>query len=70
MMTCSAGVRRLTKRALPIRLLMTRPRKPETAEQRVTESAGESQAGAALGSRECARVNAEQRHLTTSNGNR
>ncbi|KAK1893745.1 USP6 N-terminal-like protein [Dissostichus eleginoides] len=47
---------------------MTRPLEPETADS-VTDSAEESQAGAALGSQESAGVNAEQRHLTTSHGN-
>ncbi|KAF3844834.1 hypothetical protein F7725_007997, partial [Dissostichus mawsoni] len=45
-----------------------RPLEPETADS-VTDSAEESQAGAALGSQESAGVNAEQRHLTTSHGN-
>lgn len=43
---------------------MTRPREPETGDS-LTDSAEESQAeGAAPGSQESARVNAEQRHFT------
>uniref|UniRef100_A0A3Q3KW64 Kinectin 1 n=2 Tax=Mastacembelus armatus TaxID=205130 RepID=A0A3Q3KW64_9TELE len=45
---------------------MTRPHEPETADS-LTDSAEESRVGAALGSLESARVNAEQRHFTTSN---
>lgn len=43
---------------------MTRPREPETGDS-LTDSAEESLAGAAPGSQESVRVNAEQRHFTT-----
>lgn len=61
----SGGAPGVLKQASPTRLTMTRPREPETADS-LTDSAEESQAGAALGSQESARVNAEQRHFTTS----
>lgn len=62
--TAPAGVPGVTKQAFPSSLTMTRPREPETADS-LTDSAEESQAGAALGSQESARVNAELRHFTT-----
>ncbi len=62
------GVPRITNQALPSSLAMTRPREPETGDS-LTDSAEESQAGAAPGSQESARVNAEQRHFNTRLGN-
>lgn len=56
---------RLTKQAYASSLPMTRPREPETGDS-LTDSAGESQAGAAPGSQESARVNAQQRHFNIS----
>lgn len=56
---------RVPKQASTSSLPMTRPREPETGDS-LTDSAEESQAGgAAPGSQESARVNAEQRHFTT-----
>lgn len=60
-------MRRVTKQAFPSSLPMTRPREPETGDS-LTDSAEESQVRAAPGSRESARVNAEQRHFTTCQG--
>lgn len=55
---------RVTKQAFISRLPLTRPREPET-EHSLTDSAEESQAGAALWRQETGRVYAVQRHFTT-----